>query len=348
MLYKYAVHSDRAQAADRTGRGLRLDRRSRPRWGPGRDAPMNLTKFNFLGLSATTASTTRTFRRSGIWTCARMQAVAYWPEDDYSPEADFAKLGIEPSRLMLMNLAGDTTSFRSVLIDSALGLQAQNTRVFPQTDAGHRGLAARAAAAASIPLPIDAGLAARGDAALRAALRGVPRDRPRQPHGHGGSRSRRSAPIRCAPQSWTLEAANGANKKVLAVRHPAHADEQAGRTWLHRGATRRALAARPLSAQRLRADRPRAARARRHAGRRVFYRGYDVLDRNTWASSRAAVCGRRRPPPTGCPAVPVQSRLHAGRSGLALRCHGARQRQRRPPLRHGSRPQPTRRRLSST
>ena len=48
---------------------------------------------------------------------------------------------------------------------------------------------------------------------------------------------------------------------------------------LHRAAARRALAARAVSAQRLGADGARAARAARNAGRKVFYRGYDVLDR---------------------------------------------------------------------
>jgi mono/diheme cytochrome c family protein len=68
---------------------------------------------------------------------------------------------------MLMNLAGDTTSFRSVLIDSALGLQAKNTPFFHKRmkdlEAWLRQLPPPA-----YPLPTDPALAAQGKAVFEA------------------------------------------------------------------------------------------------------------------------------------------------------------------------------------
>jgi hypothetical protein len=96
--------------------------RNRPRWGPGRDAPMNLTKFNFLGMEDDGSVDHTDF--PSLWNLkTRVQEGRVWPENDYSLTADFAKLDTPLENLMLMNLAGDTTSYRSVIIDSALGLQ---------------------------------------------------------------------------------------------------------------------------------------------------------------------------------------------------------------------------------
>ena len=102
---------------------------SRPRWGPGRDAPMNLTKFNLLGWTEDDGSIDHTDFPS-LWNLqTRVQPHRVWPPDDHSLTADFDKLDIPLERMMLMNLAGDTTSYRSVIVDSALGLQ-------PPTDGG--------------------------------------------------------------------------------------------------------------------------------------------------------------------------------------------------------------------
>ncbi|HZD04100.1 MAG TPA: hypothetical protein VE173_04255, partial [Longimicrobiales bacterium] len=89
----------------------------RPHWGPGRDAPMNLTKFNFLGMPVDNSVDNTDF--PSIWHLrTRVQPSRTWPTDDFSLTADWSTLDIEPSRLMLMNLDGATTSFRSVIIDS--------------------------------------------------------------------------------------------------------------------------------------------------------------------------------------------------------------------------------------
>ena len=101
----------------------------RPRWGPGRDAPMNLTKFSLLRLPPDSSVDNTDF--PSIWNLqARVQPDRIWPPEDHALEADWGKLGIPPERLMLMNLDGATTSFTAVIIDSALGLQAQNSAFF--------------------------------------------------------------------------------------------------------------------------------------------------------------------------------------------------------------------------
>jgi hypothetical protein len=91
---------------------------SRPRWGPGRDAPMNLTKFNFLQMPADDSIDHTDF--PAIWHLASREQ---------SGRTFEAGKPIVP-HTMLMNLDGATTSFRSVLIDSAMGLGARNTPFF--------------------------------------------------------------------------------------------------------------------------------------------------------------------------------------------------------------------------
>jgi hypothetical protein len=97
---------------------------SRPRWGPGRDAPMNLTKFNFVGLPPDDSVDHTDF--PAIWHLSSREQ----PGRTYDGQPP-TYVGHPPtSRTMLMNLDGATTSFRSVLIDSALGLGATNSPFF--------------------------------------------------------------------------------------------------------------------------------------------------------------------------------------------------------------------------
>ena len=80
------------------------DGRSKPDWGPGRDDPMNLTKYFMTSMA----------------------------QDNTVGQADFPSiwnLGIrsgkdEAGKQMFLNWSGDTPAVRSVLIDSALGLGA--------------------------------------------------------------------------------------------------------------------------------------------------------------------------------------------------------------------------------
>jgi hypothetical protein len=93
----------------------------RPPWGPGRDAPMNLTKFNFLRMPVDHSVDNTDF--PAIWHLE----VRERPGRTYEPGKPVSTIN---SHTMLMNLDGATTSFRSVLIDSALGLGARNTPFF--------------------------------------------------------------------------------------------------------------------------------------------------------------------------------------------------------------------------
>ena len=84
----------------------------RPRWGPGRDAPMNLTKFNFLQLPMDSSVDNTDF--PSIWALGkRVQPGRTWPAADDDLVADWKKAPVPRERLMLMNLDGATTSFRS-------------------------------------------------------------------------------------------------------------------------------------------------------------------------------------------------------------------------------------------
>lgn len=276
---------------------------SRPRWGPGRDAPMNLTKFNFLNLPMDDSVDHTDF--PSIWHLgARVQPGRVWPEDDYSPEADWSKLDIPPDELMLMNLAGDTTSFRSVLIDSALGLQAQNTAFFRQRMADLEQWLVELPPP-KYPLEIDTVPAARGEQVFEQHCAGC----------HASGRNNRMGTVIPLDEvgtdpertlAWTLEAANAANEKVLEFdvrrtpmskpENPGYIAMQLDGIWLrapylHNGSvpTLRALLeppqCRPVS----------------------FYRGYDVLDTSNvgFVSQRCDVLDAP-PPSPGCPVVEVQ------------------------------------------
>jgi mono/diheme cytochrome c family protein len=276
---------------------------SRPRWGPGRDAPMNLTKFNFLGFDSDQSIDNTDF--PSIWHLgARVQEGRVWPEEDYSVEADWSKHDIAPERFMLMNLAGDTTSFRSVLIDSALGLQAENSAFFRQRMADLEDWLMDLPAP-EYPLQVDAARAAQGERLFEqhcADCHAVGRDNrmgtviPIEEIGTDAERT----------HAWTLEAANAANSKVLEFdvhRTPMSKPEKPGyialqldglwlrAPYLHNGAvpTVRAL---------LEAPQCRPA---------TFYRGYDVLDQQNlgFVSKRCPVAEPASAP--RCPVVEMQT-----------------------------------------
>lgn len=275
MLYKYVFipitrkrlreqGADFAWAADR------------PRWGPGRDAPMNLTKFNFLQLPVDSSVDNTDF--PSIWALrTRVQEGRTWPEENHALTADWSTLGMDPASLMLMNLDGATTSFRSVILDSALGLQAQNSPFFRQRMEDLEEWLLDLPAP-RYPLPIDSALASRGE--------GVFEEHCAQCHASGrdnrlgtvipleevGTNSDRAL-------AWTREAADSANRVVrnrLRIRRtPMGRPDRAGYIalqldglwlrgpYLHNGSvpTVRALLE-PVERRPV-----------------TFYRGYDVLDR---------------------------------------------------------------------
>lgn len=276
----------------------------RPRWGPGRDAPMNLTKFNFLGLADDGSVDNTDF--PSIWHLGvRVQEGRVWPENDYSSEADWSRYDIPPERFMLMNLAGDTTSFRSVLIDSALGLQAQNTAFFRDRMARLEAWLKEIPPPA-YPLPIDDALASRGAGLFEQHCARC----------HATGRDNRLGTVipldeiatdHERTQAWTREAADAANEKVLEFdiqrtpmskpKAPGYIALQLDGLWLrapylHNGAvpTVRALLEAPDC-------RPR-----------TFYRGYDVLDgEHLGFISQRACPSVVAPASPGCPAVATET-----------------------------------------
>ena len=246
----------------------------RPRWGPGRDAPMNLTKFNFLGLEMDDSVDNTDF--PSIWNLqVRVQQGRVWPEDDYALEADFSKLDIDSSRLMLMNLAGDTTSYRSVLIDSAMGLQAQPSAFFDQRMADLEDWLLHLPPP-DYPLEIDRMLASRGEEIFEIHCADC----------HANNRDNRLGTVIPTREvgtdaertdAWTLEAANGANEIVADFgvgRTPMSKPDDPGyiamqldglwlrAPYLHNGSV-------PTVAALLEPPECRPV---------TFYRGYDVLD----------------------------------------------------------------------
>lgn len=275
----------------------------RPDWGPGRDAPMNLTKFNFLGMEVDESVDNTDF--PAIWNLqARVQEGRTWPEDDMALTADLSKLDIPSDRLMLMNLDGATTSFRSVLIDSALGLQAEDSPFFRERMEELEEWLMNLDPPA-YPLPVDSARAARGAEIFEERCADC----------HAPGRDNRLGTvipldeIGTDPErslAWTREAADSANRAVAdgagVQRTPMAKPEpqgyialDLGGVWLrgpylHNGSvpTLRALLEAPE-------DRPDA-----------FYRGWDVLDRvhGGFVSTRCEE--GQEPGPDGAPDTGLQ------------------------------------------
>ena len=285
----------------------------RPRWGPGRDAPMNLTKFNLLKMAPDDMSVDNTDFPSLWHLASRVQKNRVWPENDFSLTADFSKAGVDPSRLMLMNLAGDTTSFRSVVIDSALGLQAKDSPFFRRRMADIEQWVLNVPPP-KFPVPAtseDTALAAEGGAVFEqqcASCHAPGRDNrlgtviPLDEIGTDAERT----------NSWTRAAADGANKVVADLgiqRTPMSKPPRPGYTalqldgiwlrapYLHNGSvpTVRDLLEPP-------ACRPK-----------VFYRGYDVLDPENlgFVARRCDVAPTETPP--GCAPVAQSGCMAAGK-----------------------------------
>lgn len=248
----------------------------RPRWGPGRDAPMNLTKFNFLKLPLDSSVDNTDF--PAIWSLReREQPGRVWPATDDALSADWSKISVPPAQLMMMNLDGATTSFRSVILDSGLGLTDHNSSFFLRRMQELEDWLTNLPPP-KYPLPVDVALAARGKVAFAQQCAGC------HESGHPNRLGTviPLAEIGTDPEranSWTLLAADSANRTVrhqfgihrTPMTKPAagYIAVQLAGVWLrgpylHNGSvpTLRALLDPP---------------ERRPA---TFYRGYDVLDRS--------------------------------------------------------------------
>jgi hypothetical protein len=275
MLYKYMlIPITRKRLREQGSEFAWAD--DRPRWGPGRDAPMNLTKFNFLQMPVDSSVDNTNF--PSIWSLrTRVQPGRTWPESDHSLTADWSSLDIGPDRLMLMNLDGATTSFRAVILDSALGLQAEDSRFFRQRMEDMESWLLDLPAP-RYPLPIDEELARRGELVFEASCAEC----------HASGRDNRLGTvipleeIGTDPEralAWTREAADSANRVVrnrLGIRRtPMGRPDRAGYIalqldglwlrgpYLHNGSV------------------PTISALLEPVERRPdsFYRGYDVLDR---------------------------------------------------------------------
>jgi mono/diheme cytochrome c family protein len=294
LIYKFVLIPIARQRLREQGRAFGWAAH-RPRWGPGRDAPMNLTKFNFLDLPADSSVDNTDF--PSIWSLrTRVQAGRNWPATDDALEADWSKITIPRSRLMLMNLDGATTSFRSVILDSGLGLTSKSSPFFlrrmQELEDWLMDLPAP-----KYPLPIDSSLAARGKPVFEAHCAGC----------HASGRDNRLgtviplAEIGTDPEranAWTRQAADSANRTVrhrFGISRTPMTKPDAGYIalqldgvwlrgpYLHNGSvpTVRALLD------------PEERRPK------TFYRGYDVLDRqNLGFVSRR--CAGDQAEATGC------------------------------------------------
>jgi mono/diheme cytochrome c family protein len=274
LIYKFVLIPIARQRLREQGRAFEWAAH-RPRWGPGRDAPMNLTKFNFLNLPADSSVDNTDF--PSIWSLrTRVQAGRNWPAADYALEADWSKITIPRSRLMLMNLDGATTSFRSVLLDSGLGLTSKSSPFFlrrmQELEDWLMDLPAP-----KYPLPIDSSLAAKGRPVFEEHCAGC----------HASGRDNRLgtviplAEIGTDPEranSWTRQAADSANRTVrqrFGISRTPMTKPDAGYIalqldgvwlrgpYLHNGSV----------------PTVRALLDREERRPKTFYRGYDVLDR---------------------------------------------------------------------
>jgi len=223
----------------------------KPDWGPGRDAPMNLTKFNFLDMKPDDSVDNTDF--PAIWS---MEVRGRRPDQKF-------------------NLDGATPVLRSVIIDSALGLGATNTPFFRQRVKELEEWL-NAVPAPKYPLEVDQQRAAGGRVVFESHCSGCHATDP------PGERLGSVIPIaeigtdRERMDTWTREAAELANRTVAEMgierdgmeKHEGYVAVHLEGLWLrgpylHNGSvpTVRDLLAPPE-------ERPA-----------VFYRGYDVLDR---------------------------------------------------------------------
>ena len=156
----------------------------RPAWGPGRDGPFNLTKFNLLGL----------------------------PDDGTVDNADFPSIwnaGIRENTSL--NWAGETQDPLAVYIDSALGIGAPAATVVADMEKHREYL--RAKQPPPYPFPVDAALAAEGALVWEGECASC--------HAPGGAYFGRVTPIgeigtdRERFDTWTAEHAAATNAKAL-------------------------------------------------------------------------------------------------------------------------------------
>jgi mono/diheme cytochrome c family protein len=248
LAWRYAVIPMTKKAlVTRGGQFAWMNRSWVPAWGPGRDDPMNLTKYFMTSL----------------------------PVDNTVGQADFPSiwnLGLREGKFL--NWGGETPSPRSVIIDSALGLQADPKTVVSNAAWIEDYLVKKRAP--KYPYPIDAQLAGKGKTVFDANCNSC--------HGLGaGTRVGQIIDVHDVGTddnrliTWTAEAARIANEAVaklgvdrIPITKPAINGYQAvpldgiwlRAPYLHNGSV-------PNLRELLK---PPAERSK------TFYRGYDVYD----------------------------------------------------------------------
>jgi hypothetical protein len=188
LLYRYGIIPRTKQALqDRGSQFSWMNRPNWPDWGKGRDDPMNLTKYFMTGL----------------------------PWDQTVGSADFPSAwNLRMREGMNLNWGGETPSPRSVIIDSALGLQADPKHVVMHATWIQEFLNDKHPD--PYPFPIDSALAAQGKTVFDANCASC--------HAAGpGSRMGKVIDISEIKTdanrliTWTQQAADIANQKVASL-----------------------------------------------------------------------------------------------------------------------------------
>ncbi len=185
MIYRYVIIPRTKKALQDRGKQFTwMNRPHWPDWGVGRDDPMNLTKYFMTSM----------------------------PVDDTIGSADFPSTwNLKMREGMMLNWGGETPSPRSVIIDSALGLQAKPATVQGHVDWIKEFLDNKQPP--KYPFPVDDTLAAKGKALYDAQCNSC--------HGLGGGTRVGKvidvAEIGTDPNrliTWTKQAADIANQTV--------------------------------------------------------------------------------------------------------------------------------------
>jgi mono/diheme cytochrome c family protein len=189
LLYRYALIPFTKRALLQQAKQFEwMDRPGKPHWGPGRDDPMNLTKYFMTSM----------------------------PEDQSVGQADFPSiwnLKVRKGDSLLLNWSGDTPAVRSVLIDSALGLGAPPGEPFLKRMAELDDFLSALPPPPFPPeFPVDSRLAAAGAPVYEQHCADC--------HEPGRSTTNKVVPIeeigtdRERMDTWTQAAADQANRKV--------------------------------------------------------------------------------------------------------------------------------------
>ena len=189
LIYRYLIIPIVEKRLREQGEGFAwMHRENMPPWGPGRDDPMNLTKYFMLELE-----------EDGTYGAADMPSI--WNLKKY-----------DPARGMTMNWDGATHDARSVIVDSALGIIVEPQEDFEEQVAWLEDYLGNRPPPAW-PFALDESLAATGKGvfdAVCARCHASGRTGTRLPLGEVGTDDNRL-------RSWNKDAAVKANQVVAAM-----------------------------------------------------------------------------------------------------------------------------------